>query len=308
MTQPAPLIETRDVPPRIAFALEQAGVHPLLARLFAARGVTRADELDDTLAQLLPPSTLQGSEAAARLLADAIAARKHICIVADYDCDGATACAVALRGLALLGAAPGTLHYVVPDRTVHGYGLTPAIVDLALLKRPQLLVTVDNGIASFEGVAHARACGLDVLVTDHHLPALVDGAVALPEANVIVNPNAPGDDFASKALAGVGVMFYVLLALRAELRTRGAFEARAQPRLDALLDLVALGTVADVVKLDANNRRLVAQGLKRIRSGRCRPASRRCSPWPAASRRARPRSTSALRWGRASTPPAAWPT
>jgi single-stranded-DNA-specific exonuclease len=267
MTHSTPLIETRDVPPRIAFALEQAGVHPLLARLFAARGVTRADELDDALTQLLRPSTLQGSEAAARLLADAIAAKKHICIVADYDCDGATACAVALRGLALLGAAPGTLHYVVPDRTVHGYGLTPAIVDLALLKQPQLLVTVDNGIASFDGVAHARALGLDVLVTDHHLPALVDGVAALPEASVTVNPNAPGDSFASKALAGVGVMFYVLLALRAELRTRGAFEASAQPRLDALLDLVALGTVADVVRLDANNRRLVAQGLKRIRSG-----------------------------------------
>ena len=267
MTQ-APLIETRDAPPRTVFALEQAGVHPLLARLFAARGVTRADELDDTLAQLLPPATLQGTAAAAVLLADAIAAKQNICIVADYDCDGATACAVALRGLALLGAAPGTLHYVVPDRTIHGYGLTPAIVDLALAKHPQLLVTVDNGIASFDGVAHARAHGLAVLVTDHHLPALLDGAVALPDANVIVNPNAPGDTFASKALAGVGVMFYVLLALRAELRRRGAFEGGVQPKLDALLDLVALGTVADVVKLDANNRRLVAQGLKRIRSGR----------------------------------------
>ena len=263
-----PLIETRDVPPRTVFALEQAGVHPLLARLFAARGVTRAEELDDTLANLLPPATLHHTDAAAKLLADALAAKHNICIVADYDCDGATACAVALRGLALLGAAPGTLHYVVPDRTVHGYGLTPAIVDLALAKEPQLLVTVDNGIASFEGVAHARAHGLAVLVTDHHLPALVNGLVALPDANVIVNPNAPGDVFESKALAGVGVMFYVLLALRAELRARGAFEGAKEPRLDALLDLVALGTVADVVKLDANNRRLVAQGLKRIRSGR----------------------------------------
>ena len=266
-----PLIETRDVPPRTAFALEQAGVHPLLARLFAARGVTRADELDDALAHLLPPATLQGTSAAAALLADAIAQQRRICIVADYDCDGATACAVALRGLAMLGAAPATLHYVVPDRTVHGYGLTPAIVDLALTKRPHLLVTVDNGIASLEGVAHARAHGLEVLVTDHHLPAVVDGVVVLPDANVIVNPNQPGDNFASKALAGVGVMFYVLLALRAELRTRGAFEDRAEPRLDALLDLVALGTVADVVRLDANNRRLVAQGLKRIRGGRMQP-------------------------------------
>jgi single-stranded-DNA-specific exonuclease len=266
-----PLIETRDVPPRTAFALEQAGVHPLLARLFAARGVTRAEELDDALAHLLPPATLQGTSAAAALLADAIAQQRRICIVADYDCDGATACAVALRGLAMLGAAPATLHYVVPDRTVHGYGLTPPIVDLALTKRPHLLVTVDNGIASLEGVAHARAHGLAVLVTDHHLPAVVDGVVVLPDANVIVNPNQPGDTFASKALAGVGVMFYVLLALRAELRTRGAFEGRAEPRLDALLDLVALGTVADVVRLDANNRRLVAQGLKRIRSGRMQP-------------------------------------
>ena len=246
-------------------------MHPLLARLFAGRGVTRAEELDDTLAQLLPPATLQGTAAAAVLLADTIAARHTICVVADYDCDGATACAVALRGLALLGAAPGTLHYVVPDRTVHGYGLTPAIVDLALVKRPRLLVTVDNGIASFDGVAHARAQGVDVLVTDHHLPALLDGTVALPDANVIVNPNAPGDGFESKALAGVGVMFYVLLALRAELRARGAFESGIQPKLDSLLDLVALGTVADVVKLDANNRRLVAQGLKRIRSGRMHP-------------------------------------
>jgi single-stranded-DNA-specific exonuclease len=271
VTAPTPLIETRDVPPRAAFALEQAGVHPLLARLFAARGVTQAAELDDTLAQLLPPTSLQGSAAAARLLADALVAKNNICIVADYDCDGATACAVALRGLALLGAAPGTLHYVVPDRTVHGYGLTPAIVDLALAKQPQLLVTVDNGIASFDGVAHARARGLDVLVTDHHLPALIDGAVALPEANVIVNPNAPGDAFASKALAGVGVMFYVLLALRAEQRARGQYAGGKEPRLDSLLDLVALGTVADVVKLDANNRRLVAQGLKRIRSGRMQP-------------------------------------
>ena len=252
MSHDAPLIETRDVPPRVAFALEQAGVHPLLARLFAARGVTRPDELDDALAHLLPPATLQGTGAAATLLADAIAARTRICIVADYDCDGATACAVALRGLALLGADAGTLHYVVPDRTVHGYGLTPAIVDLALAKQAQLLVTVDYGIASFDGVAHARASGLAVLVTDHHLPALVDGTVALPAADVIVNPNAPGDDFASKALAGVGVMFYVLLALRAELRQRGAFAADAQPKLDALLDLEALGTVADVVKLDAN--------------------------------------------------------
>ena len=268
-----PQLLLRDVPPRVVFALEQAGVHPLLARLLAARGVRSADELDDGLARLLPPSSLLGAEAAARLLADAIAAGQQICIVADYDCDGATACAVALRGLAMLGAAPATLGYVVPDRLIHGYGLTPAIVDLALASSPaappQLLVTVDNGIASSAGVAHARALGLQVLVTDHHLPALgAGGEIELPDANVIVNPSQPGCGFESKALAGVGVMFYVLLALRAELRARGAFDAAAQPRLDALLDLVALGTVADVVRLDANNRRLVAQGLKRIRAGR----------------------------------------
>ncbi|CAD5374835.1 Single-stranded-DNA-specific exonuclease RecJ [Rubrivivax sp. A210] len=264
-------IVPREVPPRVSFALEQAGVHPLLARLLAARGVRAADELDDSLALLLPPETLKGSAEAGVLLAEAIAQGWRICIVADYDCDGATACAVALRGLALLGAGQETLHYVVPDRAVHGYGLTPAIVELARAHRPALLVTVDNGIASHAGVAAARAAGMRVLVTDHHLPAVIDGVVSLPEADVIVNPNQPGCGFASKALAGVGVMFYVLLATRAELRRCGAFEAAAQPRLDSLLDLVALGTVADVVKLDANNRRLVAQGLKRVRGGRMAP-------------------------------------
>jgi single-stranded-DNA-specific exonuclease len=281
----SPRIHVRDVPPRIAFALEQAGVHPLLARLFAARGVRDAGELDDTMTQLLPPSSLRGSADAARLLADAIDQDKRIVVVADYDCDGATACTVALRGLQMLGASSERLSYVVPDRQLHGYGLTPTIVDLACgddgpgtvgasaarTPRPDLLVTVDNGIASLAGVAHARARGIDVLVTDHHLPALVNEAVALPDANVIVNPNQPDCTFESKALAGVGVMFYVLLATRAELRARGRFDAASQPRLDTLLDLVALGTVADVVKLDANNRRLVAQGLKRIRAGRMQP-------------------------------------
>ncbi|HET9642663.1 MAG TPA: single-stranded-DNA-specific exonuclease RecJ [Burkholderiaceae bacterium] len=264
----APQIELRDVPPRVAFALEQAGVHPLLARLFAARGVRSLAELDDSLGHLLPPSGLRGALEAACVLADALRDRKRICVVADYDCDGATACAVALRGLALLGAAPGTLHYVVPDRALHGYGLTPTIVDLACMRQPQLLLTVDNGIASHAGVAYARERGLDVVVTDHHLPALVDGAMQLPPATVIVNPNQPGCAFESKHLAGVGVVFYVLLALRTELRARGVFDSATQPRLDALLDLVALGTVADVVRLDANNRRLVAQGLKRVRAGR----------------------------------------
>ncbi len=265
------ILQTRDVPPRATFALEQAGVHPLLARLLAARGVRAADELDDGLGKLLPPSSLLGAAEAGRLLADAIAQRQRICIVADYDCDGATACAVALRGLAMLGVPRERLGYVVPDRAVHGYGLTPAIVDLAHARRPDLLVTVDNGIASLAGVAHARALGIAVLVTDHHLPAVEHGQAVLPAANVIVNPNQPGCTFESKALAGVGVMFYVLLAARAELRARGAFDLAGQPRLDSLLDLVALGTVADVVRLDANNRRLVAQGLKRVRSGRLQP-------------------------------------
>ena len=266
-----PHIVVRDVPPRASFALEQAGVHPLLARLLAARGVRAADELDDGLQHLLPPDTLRGAQAAGVLLADAIGAQRRICVVADYDCDGATACAVALRGLVMLGLPRSAVGYVVPDRAVHGYGLTPAIVDLALQQRPEVLVTVDNGIASLAGVDHARAHGLQVLVTDHHLPAQEAGAVVLPAADVIVNPNQPGCSFASKALAGVGVMFYVLLATRAELRRRGAFTPQDQPRLDTLLDLVALGTVADVVKLDANNRRLVAQGLKRIRAGRMQP-------------------------------------
>ncbi|MEY4751643.1 MAG: single-stranded-DNA-specific exonuclease RecJ [Pseudomonadota bacterium] len=268
-------ITVRDVPPRICWALEQAGIHPLLARLYAARGIRAVDELDDAPARLLPPSGLMGSDAAGVLLADALATGRHIVVVADYDCDGATACAVALRGLAMLGATTGQLAYVVPDRAVHGYGLTPAIVDLALAQSAGhaaadiLLLTVDNGIASLAGVAHARGLGMQVLVTDHHLPAADEqGRVVLPEADVIVNPNQPGCGFASKSIAGVGVMFYVLLALRAELRRRGVFDAASQPRLDALLDLVALGTVADVVKLDANNRRLVAQGLKRMRAGR----------------------------------------
>jgi single-stranded-DNA-specific exonuclease len=268
---PLLLIE-RDAPPRLCHALEAAGLHPLLARLYAGRGVRSIDELADDVARLLPPTTLKGTREAAQLLADTIDAGGRICVVADYDCDGATACAVALRGLRLLGAGPGTLHYVVPDRRVHGYGLTPAIVELARVHAPALLVTVDNGIASFDGVAHARALGIKVLVTDHHLPAIgAGGEVLLPPADVIVNPNQPGCAFESKSIAGVGVMFYVLLALRALQRERGRYANGAQPRLDALLDLVALGTVADVVKLDPNNRRLVAQGLRRIRAGRMQP-------------------------------------
>ena len=281
-------IVAREIPPRSAWALEQAGVHPLLARLYAARGVLSAADLDDGLARLLPPDTMKGTREAAVLLADAIRDDRRLCVVADYDCDGATACAVAVRGLRLLGARH--VSYLVPDRVVDGYGLTPPIAERVAATGAEVLITVDNGIASVEGVARAKALGLTVLVTDHHLPATAPatgrpeaasaplggsepraagsvGAVILPEADVLVNPNQPGCEFESKSIAGVGVMFYVLLALRAELRARGAFQNGVQPKLDPLLPLVALGTVADVVKLDANNRRLVAQGLKRIRAG-----------------------------------------
>ena len=265
-------IIARDVPPRTAWSLEQAGVHPLLARLFAARGVRSADELDDSASKLLPPQTLRGTQEAAVLLADAIAQGQRICIVADYDCDGATACATGLRGLRMLGARPEQLSYVVPDRALHGYGLTPPIVDLVKAQQADVLVTVDNGMASHEAVTRARALGMRVIITDHHLPVVLDdGQVSLPDADVIVNPNQPGCEFASKALVGVGVMFYVLLALRAELRQRGVFDAATQPRIDNLLDLGALGTIADVGRLDANNRRLVGLGLKRIRAGRMQP-------------------------------------
>ena len=253
-------ISNRDVPPRAVWALEQAGVHPLLARLYASRGVAAADELDDGLHRLLPPAGLKGAIEAAVLLADAIADNKRLCIVADYDCDGATACAVGIRGLRLLGAQH--VGYIVPDRVLDGYGLTGPIAQRVKDSGADVLITVDNGIASMEGVARARQLGMQVLVTDHHLPAS-----ELPDADVIVNPNQPGCAFESKSIAGVGVMFYVLLALRSEMRRRGVFTQQDQPRLDTLLPLVALGTVADVVKLDANNRRLVAQGLKRVRLG-----------------------------------------
>ena len=266
-------IINRDIPPRALWALEQADIHPLLARLYAARGMTSAEELDDSLSRLLPPSTLKNADTAARLLADAFEQRQRICIVADYDCDGATACAVGLRGLRMLAApfAFDGISYLVPDRVADGYGLTPSIARRVAATGAQVLVTVDNGIASLEGVATARELGLQVLVTDHHLPAQVNGQTVLPADCVIVNPNQPGCGFESKAIAGVGVMFYVLLALRAELRQRGVFDAKSQPKVDNLLPLVALGTVADVVKLDANNRRLVAQGLKRVRAGTLPP-------------------------------------
>lgn len=266
-------IITRDVPPRAAWALEQSGLHPLLARLFAARGITAKEQLDDALALLIPPAHMLGANEAARALADAMAAQQRICIVADYDCDGATACAVGVRGLRMLGAPMGfhNVSYLVPDRVTDGYGLTASIAQRVKASGADMLVTVDNGIASMDGVRAARELDLQVIVTDHHLPALQSGAVVVPGDCIIVNPNQPGCGFESKCIAGVGVMFYVLLALRAELRSRGVFDANTQPRIDALLPLVALGTVADVVKLDANNRRLVAQGLKRVRAGAMPP-------------------------------------
>nr|WP_198980011.1 single-stranded-DNA-specific exonuclease RecJ [Herbaspirillum sp. ASV7] len=257
-------VTTRPYSPQQADQLIAEGVHPVLARVYAARGLSSARELASELNALFAPSGLLHIEAAAVYLADAIAAGKKLVIVADYDCDGATACAVGLRGLRLLGAQ---VDYIVPNRFEYGYGLTPEIVELTVReKNPDIIVTVDNGIASIDGVAEAKRRGIDVVVTDHHLPG-----DTLPEARVIVNPNQPQCGFPSKNLAGVGVMFYVLLAVRAEMRKRGLFDAQTQPRLDALLDLVALGTVADVVKLDANNRILVAQGLKRMRSGKMHP-------------------------------------
>lgn len=230
---------------------------PVLARVYAARDLRTPTELDCSLAHLLAPAGLRAIDAAAALLVHAVTHNHRIVIVADFDADGATACAVALRALRALGATD--VHYLVPDRFAFGYGLTPEIVDVAAQLRPQLLITVDNGISSLAGVAAARAHGMAVLITDHHLPG-----AELPPADAIVNPNQPGDTFASKNLAGVGVIFYVMLALRAALRAAGWFRARSEPNLASLLDLVALGTVADVVPLDHNNRILVSQGLARI--------------------------------------------
>ena len=257
-------LHTRTVSPHVQWQLEQQGLHPLLARIYAARGIQTRSELDYELKYLLAPSLLTNTPQAAILLADAIEAEARILIVADYDCDGATACAVGVRALRSFGA---TVDYLVPNRFTYGYGLSPEIVDLATTMSPDLIVTVDNGIASIEGVARANELGIATLITDHHLPAEI-----LPAAECIVNPNQPGCDFPSKCMAGVGVMFYVMLALRAELRKRDWFcNERKEPNLATLLDLVALGTVADVVKLDRNNRILVSQGLKRIREGKLTP-------------------------------------
>ncbi|GAB5605690.1 single-stranded-DNA-specific exonuclease RecJ [Sideroxyarcus sp. TK5] len=259
MTRIAPRTYSEDTARRLA----EAGLPALLARIYAARGVERPEQLATNLNRLLPFNRLKQVETMACALADAIAAGKHLLIVADYDADGATACAVGMRGLAALGAR---VDFIVPNRFEYGYGLTPEIVRLAAASKPDILLTVDNGIASVDGVAEAHRLGMQVLVTDHHLPG-----DTLPDAESIVNPNQPGCDFPSKNLAGVGVMFYVLMALRAEMRARGAFGDKPEPNLGNLLDLVALGTVADVVKLDDNNRILVHQGLQRIRTGRACP-------------------------------------
>ncbi len=258
-------IQIRSYNPDDCRTLMAAGADPLLARLLAARAVAEPHQLADKLSGLIPFGELKDCEAAAARLADAVARRERILIVADYDADGATACAVAVKGLQSMGAV---VDFLVPNRFEHGYGLTPELAEMAARQGAQILMTVDNGIASLAGVARAQALGLEVIVTDHHLPA-----EQVPDC-LIVNPNQHGCGFASKSLAGVGVIFYVLMALRAELRARGAFSDRHEPNLGELLDLVALGTVADVVGLDYNNRILVSQGLKRMRSGKMRPGIR----------------------------------
>ncbi len=259
-------IEQRPLP---AVLPDLGDIPPLLTRIYAARGVQNATELEKGLARLLPTHLLKGMDKAVELLAHALEHRQRILIVGDFDADGATASCVGVLGLRMLGAAH--VDYLVPNRFDYGYGLTPEIVAVALQRQPDVLITVDNGISSIEGVAAAQAAGLTVIVTDHHLPG-----AELPTADAIVNPNQPGCEFPSKALAGVGVMFYVLLALRAHLRGSGWFTQQGikEPNLAELLDLVALGSVADVVPLDANNRILVHQGLARIRAGRSRPGLR----------------------------------
>ena len=254
-------IEPRPLPHILPFLGEMP---TLLTRLYAARGVQSEAELDKSLARLIPFQQLKGIDAAVDLLVVALDQRQRILIVGDFDADGATASTVGMLGLRLLGAAH--VDYLVPNRFEYGYGLTPEIVEVALTREPHLLITVDNGISSVDGVAAAKRAGLRVLVTDHHLPG-----TELPAADAIVNPNQPGCAFPSKALAGVGVIFYVLIALRARLKDLGRYQDSKMPNIAELLDLVALGSVADVVPLDANNRILVHQGLERIRAGRARP-------------------------------------
>ncbi|MDA8656951.1 single-stranded-DNA-specific exonuclease RecJ [Luminiphilus sp.] len=250
----------------ISSELDAAPLPRALKQIYANRGVDRLDDITLPLSQLAPPSALKGAQAAAEMLADAIEFHASVVIVGDFDADGATSCALAVSLLKQMGLEEVT--YLVPNRFEFGYGLTPEIVGIAAQYQPDVLVTVDNGIASIDGVMAAQMLGMSVIITDHHLPG-----DTLPEADIIVNPNQPGCTFPSKALAGVGVMFYVLTALRAELRQRGWFESMGIdiPNLADALDLVALGTVADVVPLDKNNRTLVAAGLARMRSGRARP-------------------------------------
>lgn len=240
------------------------GLSPVLDPILLARGIEERGELAFSLERLPDPFALSGMERAVLRLEQALRGRERVVVVADYDVDGATACAVALLGLRALGFEQ--LGFIVPDRARHGYGLTPLLVREVAAKRPDLLLTVDSGISDIGGVAAARAHGIDVIITDHHLPGK-----ELPKATAILNPRLEGDPFPGKALSGVGVVFYLLIALRAHLRERGYFKGREVPNLAELLDLVALGTVADVVPLDRINRILVAQGLRRIRAGRCRP-------------------------------------
>jgi single-stranded-DNA-specific exonuclease len=283
-------IAQRDIPPRATWVLQEAGVHPLLARLYAARGVRGGDELDTRSAVLLSPTQLKGTTEAACLLADAIAAKKRLLIVADYDCDGATACAVGLRALRMMGA---TVDYLVPDRFKLGYGLSPEVARLAAERRPDVVITVDNGIASIEGVAELKARGIATLITDHHLPG-----AELPVADVIVNPNQPGCTFPSKALAGVGVMFYVALALRAELRQRGAFGQGRNPIWPVcwILSHWAPWPMWSrwITTIVFSSRR----GLPGCVQGTCRRVCVPCLPLPGASQRVRPRLTWVSCWGR----------
>jgi len=255
------VIKQRSVSQENVAALQASGLPPLMSRLFAARGISDITQVKSNLSGLLAPQSLTNNQAMAKLLADAIGANKKLLVIGDYDADGATATAVAVKGLRIFGADVG---FLVPNRFEYGYGLTPEIVALAATQNPDVIITVDNGIASVDGVSAANALGIQVLITDHHLPGR-----ETPQAACIINPNQHGCTFASKNLAGVGVMFYALLALRAEMRERGVYANAAEPNLTELLDLVALGTVADLVKLDENNRILVEQGLRRIRAGAC---------------------------------------
>lgn len=255
------VIKQRPVSQETVASLQASGLPPLMSRLFAARGIADIAQVTSNLSGLLAPQSLTNNEAMAKLLADAIQANKKLLVIGDYDADGATATAVAVKGLRTFGA---NVNFLVPNRFEYGYGLTPEIVALAATQNPDVIITVDNGIASVDGVAAANALGIQVLITDHHLPGQ-----ETPKAACIINPNQHGCTFDSKNLAGVGVMFYALLALRAEMRERGVYASTPEPNLTELLDLVALGTVADLVKLDENNRILVEQGLRRIRAGAC---------------------------------------